>query len=65
MLIFIKVLVSILILFAVMILFLFQDDLGHHELSKYKKIRDRVGVICYLVIILGFIGLFFIDRALK
>ncbi len=65
MLIFIRILVSILILFAVMILFLLQNEVDYNELSKYRKVNNRVGMICYLVIILGFIGLFFIDRVLK
>ncbi|KIX20700.1 hypothetical protein SY27_12470 [Flavobacterium sp. 316] len=65
MLIFIKIIVSLLVLLAVLILFLNQDDLGYDELSKYKKLKDRIGIICYLVIIIGFICLFFIDKVLK
>lgn len=57
----IKILIIIFILFAVMILFMMTDELGNDEYSKFKKLKDKIGLICYLVIILGFIGLFLIN----
>lgn len=56
---FIKIFIKILILFAVLILFLMQDDLGNDEYSKFKKTKDKAGMICYTIIILGFTILFF------
>ena len=51
--------IKILILFAVLILFFMQDDLGNDEYSKFKKTKDKAGMICYTIIILGFTILFF------
>lgn len=59
--IFIRICIIILILLAVMILFFLRDDLGYDEYSRFKKIKDKIGLICYIVIILGFIGLFFTE----
>lgn len=56
-----KILITIFVLFAVLILFLMNDGLGYDEFSKFKKLKDKMGLICYLVIILGYIGFIVIN----
>lgn len=58
--IFIEILIKILIGLAVLVLFLLHDNIGHDEFSRYKKMKDRTGFICYMTIIFGFIALWLI-----
>lgn len=53
----VEILIKILIGLAVLVLFLLQDKIGHDEFSRYKKTKDRAGLICYMTIIFGFIAL--------
>lgn len=56
-----KAIICIFILLAGWILYIMQDELGYEEFSRYKKLKYRIGAICYAVIILGIIALYYIN----